>query len=141
MANGFPRPGAERLAAINQWREARAFTTVTPAQIWLQMAHRAMALLIALGVVRVFLLTRGLPGTARPLRRLALAWVVLVGIQIVLGAWTIWSNKAADVATAHVAVGALLLGCGVALTALAWRRENDVPAVAESLPHMEEASA
>jgi hypothetical protein len=28
-------------------------------------------------------------------------WLVMILAQIGLGAWTIWSNKAADVATAH----------------------------------------
>jgi heme A synthase len=44
--------------------------------------------------------------------------VLLVG-QITLGAWTIWSNKAADIATAHVAVGATMLSFGVAIYAVA----------------------
>ena len=43
----------------------------------------------------------------------ALGWrsvgVALVALQITLGAFTIWTNKAADVATAHVATGASLL--------------------------------
>jgi heme A synthase len=39
--------------------------------------------------------------------------------QLLLGAWTIWSNKAADIATAHVAVGATMLAVGVAICALA----------------------
>ena len=34
-------------------------------------------------------------------------WVVLVITQIGLGAWTVLSDKAADITTAHVAVGAL----------------------------------
>jgi heme a synthase len=41
-------------------------------------------------------------------------WLALVLVQIGLGAWTVWSNKAADVTTAHVAVGALILFLGVA---------------------------
>ena len=32
-----------------------------------------------------------------------------MALQITLGIYTIWTNKAADVATAHVAVGASLL--------------------------------
>jgi cytochrome c oxidase assembly protein subunit 15 len=39
--------------------------------------------------------------------------------QLTLGAWIIWSNKAADIATAHVAVGAMMLSFGVAIYALA----------------------
>jgi len=41
-------------------------------------------------------------------------WLALVFGQIALGAWTVWSDKAADVTTAHVAVGALILFLGVA---------------------------
>jgi len=37
------------------------------------------------------------------LRRLSIFWVILFFVQFTLGAWTIWSNKAADIATAHVA--------------------------------------
>jgi cytochrome c oxidase assembly protein subunit 15 len=43
-------------------------------------------------------------------RRWSTLWGVLLVCQMILGAWTIWSNKAADVATAHMALGALTLG-------------------------------
>ena len=55
------------------------------------------------------------------LKRLSLLWVVLVFGQITLGAWVIWSNKAADVATAHVALGAIMLSFGVSISAICWR--------------------
>jgi cytochrome c oxidase assembly protein subunit 15 len=42
----------------------------------------------------------------------------LVLLQITLGAWTIWSNKAADIATAHVAIGAITFATGVMISAL-----------------------
>jgi heme A synthase len=48
--------------------------------------------------------------------------------QIALGAWVIWSNKAADIATAHVALGAVMLSFGVSISAICWRisqRETD----------------
>ena len=46
--------------------------------------------------------------------RIASRWlVVLVFTQIGLGAWTVLSDKAADITTAHVAVGALTLFLGV----------------------------
>jgi heme A synthase len=44
------------------------------------------------------------------------AWIFLVFVQLVLGAWTVLSNKAADVATSHVLGGALLLVIGVLLS-------------------------
>jgi len=42
-------------------------------------------------------------------------WILLVFVQFCLGAWTVLSNKAADVATAHVFCGALTLMLGVLL--------------------------
>ena len=61
------------------------------------------------------------PGGPPALRRLAGLWVALVFCQIALGAWTIWSNKAADIATAHVAVGAIMLSFGVSISAICSR--------------------
>jgi heme A synthase len=55
------------------------------------------------------------------LKRLSVLWVILVFGQITLGAWVIWSNKAADVATAHVALGAVMLSFGVSISAICWR--------------------
>jgi len=50
-----------------------------------------------------------------------LFWLGLTLFQVGLGAATIWSNKAADVATAHVLVGALLLAVGALWCAIAFR--------------------
>src|SRR5436189_1137020 len=96
-ANGawIPDTSATVLAKINAWRDARGFSDVTAFQIWLQMAHRFLALLIAVAIiafcVRVW---RDAPGIAL-LKRLSILWLVLVLSQLTLGAWTIWSNKAA----------------------------------------------
>ncbi len=49
---------------------------------------------------------------------MAMLWLGLVLIQVLLGAATTWSNKAADVATLHVLTGALLLATGAMLTVL-----------------------
>ncbi len=51
------------------------------------------------------------------LTRLANFWLGLVLFQITLGAWTIWSNKAADIATAHVGVGALTFATAIVISA------------------------
>src|SRR5262249_38982117 len=62
------------------------------------------------------------------LKRLSVVWVILVLCQIALGGWVIWSDKAADVATAHVALGAVMLSFGVSISAICWRisqRETD----------------
>lgn len=114
----LPDTSTEQIASINQWRDAHALSTVTAGQIWLQMAHRLGALLVSIGVVSTWLALRG---QARKLSTLSTVWLILLGCQITLGAWTIWSNKAADIATAHVAVGASMLAVGVSIGALAYR--------------------
>jgi heme a synthase len=114
----IPDVSAEKLAAINAWRDADALSDVTAFQIWLQMAHRLVAVVIAVGVVAFwFRVRRGAPASIA-LKRLSSFLVFLLVCQITLGAWTIWSNKAADIATAHVAVGATIFGFGIAITAI-----------------------
>ena len=54
--------------------------------------------------------------------RLALLWLGLILAQVLLGAATIWTNKAADVATAHVLVGALALALGAILSIVSFRQ-------------------
>ena len=122
-ANGawIPDTSAAALAKINAWRDARALSDVSAFQIWLQMVHRFLALIIAIAIVafcaRVWREIRDFAA----LKRLSLLWVVLIFGQIALGACVIWSNKAADIATAHVALGAVMLSFGVSISAICWR--------------------
>src|SRR2546428_9904721 len=117
----IPDTSASALAKINPWSDARGLSDVTAFQIWLQMAHRFLAFIIAIAVIAFALyVCRDAPRFAA-LKRLSIFWVALVTCQIALGAWTIWSNKAADVATAHVAVGAIMLSFGVSISAICWR--------------------
>jgi cytochrome c oxidase assembly protein subunit 15 len=129
-ANGawIPDTSATALAKINAWRDARGLSDVNTFQIWLHMTHRFVALLIAIAVIafcsRVWRDARHVPA----LKRLSIWWAVILFVQLTLGAWTIWSNKAADIATAHVAVGAIMLSFGVSISAISWRipkGEND----------------
>jgi cytochrome c oxidase assembly protein subunit 15 len=117
----IPDTSAAALAKINAWRDARGFAEVTATQIWLQMAHRFLALLITIAIIVFCLRVWRDARNVAALRRLALLWVALVFVQVTLGAWTIWSNKAADIATAHVAVGATMLSFGVSIWAICWR--------------------
>ena len=122
-ANGawIPDTSETAIAKINAWRDARGLSDVDAFQIWLQMTHRLLALLIAIAIIafclRVWRDGRDVPA----LSGLSIFWIALVVCQIALGAWTIWSNKAADVATAHVAVGAVMLSFGVSISASCWR--------------------
>jgi cytochrome c oxidase assembly protein subunit 15 len=111
-----PDTSASRLAEINAWRDARALSDVTAGQIWLQLVHRFVAVLIAAGVVGSMFAARKSGENSGMLSRFTDSWFLLLCCQITLGAWVIWSNKAADVATTHVAVGATMFALGVALT-------------------------
>jgi len=122
-ANGawIPDTSAAALAKINAWRDARALSDVDAVQIWLQMAHRFLAVLIGIAVIAFCIRVVKDASHMTALRRLSIWWVVLFFLQFTLGAWTIWSNKAADVATTHVAVGAIMLSFGVSAWAICWR--------------------
>lgn len=125
-ANGawIPDISNAALAKINSWRDARGLSDVDAFQIWLQMVHRFLAVLIGALVIMfgARVLNRAREVTA--LRRLSIFWIILFFLQLTLGAWTIWSNKAADVATTHVAVGAVMLSFGVSAWAISWRLCN-----------------
>ena len=134
----WPDTSAAAVARYNADRmEVISENPITAFQIILQMVHRivALAILIAVGVCAWMARKPGapasLPAGRRPdaeirrqgaratgdggwmvYRRLSLFWLGLIVAQIILGAATIWSNKAADVATAHVLVGALSLVTG-----------------------------
>lgn len=123
MAYGrvIPDVTPAKLAEINDWRNARALSEVTPAQIWLQMVHRFLALLIAAGVIACLIRARAAELRGYPLARLCDYWFLFLAAQITLGALVIWSSKAADIATAHVAIGATMLALGIAISAVSLR--------------------
>jgi len=116
----IPDTSPAAIAAINAARDRIGMSDVSAAQIWLQMLHRFGAVLVAIGVIWFFLSAHR--EKISPLRGLSIAWLIGVFVQIALGAWTIWSNKAADVATTHVAVGATMLGLGAIICAFCFHR-------------------
>lgn len=106
----LPDLSQQALTTINQQRLAQEMMPTTVGQICLQMAHRFGAFLLFGVVVLLMIRSREL----LPSRHWACSWSAIWGMlllfQIILGAWTIWSNKAADIATTHMALGALMLG-------------------------------
>ena len=114
----IPKTDPATIARINKARDRVALSDVTAGQIWLQLVHRFCALVILCGVVGFWFASRQ---SVSALRRLSDLWVLCVLCQIALGGWTILSNKAADIATAHVAVGAITFVTGVAISAIALR--------------------
>jgi len=82
--------------------------------VWLQMLHRlgavvtlALAFALAMKVRRAF-------GQVHVFTKMGFALLAMIVAQAGLGVWTLLSNKAADVATSHVVLGAACL----ALTSL-----------------------
>jgi cytochrome c oxidase assembly protein subunit 15 len=114
-------------ASVEQYNLARVEHNEIPTTalyINMQMAHRAGAVLITVAILAAAAAVWLTPGAAPILRRWSAAWVFLVFLQFALGAFTIWTNKAADIATTHVAVGALTLVLGALLTAMSWRLQS-----------------
>jgi heme a synthase len=119
----WPATDSASVALYNQHRiEVLAANPITGMQIVLQMLHRLLALVILCAVAYSAWITRRQLGSRDPLARFSLVWLGLILIQALLGAATIWSNKAADIATLHVMVGALSLASGAILGILALRR-------------------
>jgi cytochrome c oxidase assembly protein subunit 15 len=141
MAYGelWPAMDDASIGRYNQLRhEATAVHPITASGVALQMVHRILAFGILFSVLFAAWKTlrqftaRLLPG------RLAIGWVTLILIQVALGAATIWTNKSADIATAHVAVGALSLAIGAMLVLTAPRCFSNAPAFRERMisePH------
>jgi len=123
----------------------REFGVITANQVYLHMAHRITACLILLAGAACWVLARK-SGDGRA-GKFAGAWVGFILVQAFLGAYTVWSNKAADVATAHVALGAAtlvwggLLYAGTGLVAQRGRAPNLAAVPIHDLKHPAGATA
>ena len=142
----WPQIHRADMPALNAARDAAHEPPTTLAQIHLQMTHRLNAYLIVALAVTIAVLASGrraaLPDA---LRWLATAGVGFLTVQAALGIYTIWTRKAADVATAHVAVGAMSFVWAV-LTYAAWRRwtrptDAEIADPVFALPELATASA
>ena len=125
LAHGkiWPDTSAEAIAHYNAQRvEINNVNPITAFQVNLQMIHRLVAYAIFLGVAMAAILSRKRLGGGDFLTKLAFLWFGLLTLQILLGAATIWMNKAADIATGHVMVGALALLVGALWSLVAARR-------------------
>ena len=117
----LPPVSEARLRVANESRVWEGgLARVTLGQVWLHFTHRAGAIVVSAAVViaAVRVLRRhrreGLTGPA-------VAMLVLLAAQVALGVFTVLKRKPADVASAHVAVGALLLAATFVLTVRAAR--------------------
>lgn len=98
-------PEALKQANLSRAWEA-GLTPVTMSQVWLHFGHRLGAVIVSLLSVLVIAVSLR---QHRSLRWPAQALGVLVTAQFTLGVCTVLYRKPADVASAHVAVGALVL--------------------------------
>ena len=125
----WPETSPAAVLSYNQNRmEDSGDNPITAFQIELQMAHRIAALAILIVVGLGAWCARLISDRRHPLARLALLWFGLVLTQALLGAATIWTGKSADVATAHVACGALCLVTGGLSAILSFRMLAAPPA-------------
>ena len=131
-----PPTDASALQAVNvERRFDYHLPAVSLAQVWLHVAHRLGAYLIC-GIV--LWVTWRLWNVARGHVLLVLG---LVGVQVTLGVATVWLGKPADIATLHVATGALLLLTVSMLAARLIRQYGLLPAPAGYAKDVAEAAS
>ena len=109
----WPDTDAQAILRYNQNRlEVLGYKSISAFQVVLQMVHRIMAGAILASILWLYWRARRALGSGHVLTRWTMVWVGLIAGQILLGAGTIWTGKSADIATAHVVVGALCLAMG-----------------------------
>ena len=106
--------------------------------VWLQMLHRIGAVATLVLVVALVVKTRRRLGQAHRFTKASYVLLAMILGQAGMGIWTILSNKAADVATMHVLLGAACLALTSVLLMVAKRCEF-VADVAGSLAKRESA--
>jgi heme A synthase len=118
----------------------REFNPITKNHVVLHMSHRIMAigLFFTAAILTVYAVRR-LP-KGHWLGSFLIVWFSIICLQALLGAATVWSNKAADIATFHVVLGAVTLALGTLLSMIALRLAHPVPshvsASVESFPEL-----
>lgn len=115
----WPSTHPEALVRANATRiDSRDFHPITAGQIQLHMAHRVGAVVVFSLLIALWLRVRRAVESGQWPRRLTGLWLAGGVAQFTLGAFTVWTNKAADVATLHVVTGASLLVIGAVFTFL-----------------------
>jgi heme a synthase len=92
----------------------------TSNKVIIHFSHRIGAVIVATMIIWTFVRISRAYSDHRLLFRPALTMVVLLGIQLTLGAITIWTAKAVIPTTAHVLTGALVLATSFLLTLRAY---------------------
>jgi heme a synthase len=111
---------AFRREAIHQFGTNLGLSRVTLFQIWIHFAHRIGALLVTISTLTLASLIVQRFSRISPLIWPAWISLVLLAVQLMLGILTVLLRKPADIASAHVAIGSLLLvtACVIAVRAI-----------------------
>ena len=107
----------------------RLVPPILPAPIAVNFAHRCGAVVATMIVLWTVVRALRLYGAEATVRRPALGLLVLLAVQIALGAATVLSRRAVIPTTAHVAVGAGVLAMCLALTLRGYHLESAARAV------------
>ena len=82
---------------------------ITSSQIFIHILHRLWAVVVSIMVLWTAVRLIKLSSLSKRMSRFAYVLIGLLTVQLTLGAYTVLSQKAVDITTAHVAVGSLLL--------------------------------
>ena len=100
---------AFRQEAIHRFGLNLGLNRVTLFQIWIHFAHRIGAVLVSLAVITLAAMILPRLGSEPVFTRPTYILLTLLAVQITLGICTVLLRKPADIASAHVAVGSLVL--------------------------------
>ena len=122
----LPPTSAAALESINIDRVWNLdLETVTLGQMWIHFAHRLGALAAAAAVVLLVRHVLTYFGRQKALVRMAVVLTLLLIMQFVMGAITIWTQTTLCVTTIHIGGGVLLLAVSWVLALRSWAIANN----------------
>jgi cytochrome c oxidase assembly protein subunit 15 len=122
------------------WLRDPAIKPVTVAQVWLHFGHRTGALIVSVFVIALAVVLLKHHRASRLLSSLAWVLAVLLAGQFTLGVLTVLIRKPADLASLHVAVGALCLAVSFIIAIVSWRLRERAAVADERIPAPDFAS-
>jgi len=119
----LPPTDATGLDAANRYRAFELHMDPVPSlmQMWVHFGHRVWAIVVTIAILTIVTLIWRRYRQERSLFVTSIGLVVLLVTQLTLGVYTILLRKPADIATLHVACGALVLVTTFVLTLQAVR--------------------
>ncbi len=88
-------------------------------KVAVHFAHRVWAFVVA--GVGIYASIFAIKGNVKLVKQFAKLWIALVVLQILLGAFVVWTRLSVIVTILHVATGATILGTTLLLTVLGWK--------------------